>query len=194
MPWSRKTSAPAGVVLRRVRQVVGRVGLDAVEAPRILGHQLGVRVDLDRDRAGARPGFVILRPNRRGPAAVRGEVGALERQPGGGGQVELGVAPPARELGGRPDPFAVDAEPHAVDELQRLRPDPAHLAGDVPAVGVEATVLEADQARALAGHVVAAVLQALGDGELRRGNRNRRRGEHEPEDDQCDEFPAAAPS
>jgi hypothetical protein len=50
----------------------------------------------------------------------------------------------------------------------------------VPAVGVKASVLESDQARAFAGHVITAVLQAIGDRELRRGNRSRRRGEHKP--------------
>ena len=151
------------VVLSRVRQVLRRVVLGAAERPRILGHQLGVRIDLDRDRAGGRPRIRHLQSEQRGPVPVRHEVGALKRQPGGGGQVELGVAPPARELGRRTDPLAVDAEPHAVDELERLRPDTAHLAGDVPAVGVEAAVLEADRAGALAGHVVTAVLEAVGD-------------------------------
>ena len=182
-----------GVVLRGVRQVVGGVGRDAAEAPRVLRHELGVGIDLDRDRACARPALVIFSPKSASAAAVRSEVGALERQPGGGGQVKLGVAPAAREPRGWANPLVVDAEPHAVDELERLGPQPAHLAGDVPAVGVEAAVLEADHAGALAGHVVTAVLQPLGDGELGCGNRRPRRGEQEREGDQCDELPAGHP-
>ena len=61
-----------GVVLRRVRQVVGGVGRDAAEAPRVLGHQLGVRIDLDRDRAGARARIGHLQSEQRSPAPVRG--------------------------------------------------------------------------------------------------------------------------
>ena len=62
---------------------------------------------------------------------------------------------------GRVEPLAVDGEPDAVDELQRLRPDAAHLTADVPALRVEAAVLEAHHVRAVAGGDVAAGFQLI---------------------------------
>jgi hypothetical protein len=57
--------------------------------------------------------------------------------------------------------LVVDAEPDAVHQLERLAPDAAHLAGDVPAVCIPAAVLETDRAGALPGHAIAAVLEAV---------------------------------
>ena len=100
-------------------------------------HQLRVRVDHHVDGARLRRGSPAAgRRARRGGRRARSRCADL--QPGGVGELHPGVAPAAGELRRRAEPFAVDAEPDAVDELQRLRPDAAHLAGDVPAVGVEA--------------------------------------------------------
>src|SRR5438093_1544113 len=77
----------------------------------------------------AAPGLVTLQAEQRGAAPVGGEVGPLDPQPGGVRQREARVAPAAGELRRRPDPLAVEPEPDAVDQLQRRRPDAAHLAG-----------------------------------------------------------------
>ena len=53
-------------------------GLVAAEAPRVCGQQLGVGVDLDRDRALAAPGLRILQPEQRGAPSVGSEVRAAE--------------------------------------------------------------------------------------------------------------------
>jgi hypothetical protein len=82
---------------------------------------------------------------------------ALDIQTGDVTEIEPGVAPATREPLRVADPPVVDAEPDAVDQLQRRRPDAAHLAGDVPAVRVEAPVLEAEDASAVACGDVAAV-------------------------------------
>ncbi len=169
---------PAAVVRGGVRQVVARVGQprwDVVEPPRIGGHQLGVRIDHHGRGALAATGVRELEAEEHRAPAVGRVVGALHAQAGGVGEVHLRVAPAAVEAGGRSDPLAVDAEPDAVDELQRRRPDAAHLARDVPAVGVEPAVLEADGIGALAGDEGTAVLQPVGDGELGRSGGCRRR-------------------
>ena len=142
-----------------IGEVVGGVGGHAAEAPRVRAHELGVRVDLDRDGLVGRCRVGQLQPEEGAPVGVGREVRALHLQAAGVGQVVAGVAPAARELRGGPDPLVVDAEPDAVDELQRGRPDAAHLAGAVPAVGVEPAVLEALDVGALAGRDLAAILQ-----------------------------------
>ena len=121
----------------------------------------------------AAPGLVSLRPNSAAAPPVGDEVGALDLQPGRVRQVVAGVAPAARELRRRPDPLAVDPEPHAVDELERRRPDAAHLARDMPAVGVEPAVLEADRVGPRPGGHLAAVLEPARRRQLRRGRLRR---------------------
>ena len=120
-------------------------------------------------------------------AAVGSEVGAREPQAARVGQVVAGVALAAVEGRRRADRLDADAEPDAVGELQRRRPDAAHLARDVPAVGVEAAVLEARGIRARPGGDLAPVVEACGDGELRGGGvrdgRQEREGRDGGEDD-----------
>ena len=76
----------------RVRELVARVRRVA-EAPRVLGQQLGVGVDLDRDRRAGAARVGHLQADQRAAAAVGREVGALELQPTGGRQVELRRSP-----------------------------------------------------------------------------------------------------
>ena len=135
--------------------------------PRVGAHQLGVGVDLDLGRAGGAARVAQLEPEQHGAAAVHREVRAAQLEAVGVGQVHAGVAPAAGEVGAWPTHWSLDAEPDAVGELQRRRPDAAHLAGDVPAVRVPAAVLEPGRVGALARDEVAAVLQAVGDGSLR---------------------------
>ena len=165
-----------------VGEVVARVRLRAVEAPWIRAEQLRVGVDLHPDRTRRGAGIPDVQPEQRRAPAVGREVGAAQRQAGGARQAHLAVAPAAPEPGRGADPLVVHAEPDAVDELQRRRPHAAHLAGDVPAVGVEAPVLEADGVRPLRRDEVAPVLEAVGDRELRRRHRGRRGGREEHED------------
>src|SRR5919109_1314349 len=153
------------------------------EAPLVPEHQ----------RTGVLAAVRHGQPEERGPASLGDEVGALELEPGGGRQVELRVSPPAPELGCGTYPLVADPEPDAVDELERLAPDAAHLAGDVPAVRIEAAVLEADRASALAGHPVPAGAGAWGGGEPRRGRGDVRSGERHPGDGQDDELPRQHP-
>jgi len=95
----------------------------------------------------AAPGFVMVSPKSAPRTPSGTKVGALHPEACGIRQVISRVAPPAGELRRRTDPLPVEAEPHTVDELQRWRPHAAHLARDVPAVGVETAVLEADGIR-----------------------------------------------
>jgi hypothetical protein len=152
-----------------VGDVVARVRRHAGEAPRVGAHELGVRVDLDRDRLVRRARVGQLQAEERRPARVGRDVGALELQPAGVGEVVARVAPATRELRRLADPLVVDAEPDAVDQLQRRRPHAAHLAGDVPAVGVEPSVLEALDVGALTSRDLAAILQPIVGRQLRRG-------------------------
>jgi hypothetical protein len=133
-----------------------------------------VRIDFDGDRLVAGRGVGHLQPEEHGAAAIGRDVGALQLQPAGVGEGVARVAIAAGELGRRSDPLVADAEPDSVDELQRRAPHAAHLAGGVPAVGVEAAVLEADGIGALPGRHLAAVLQPAGHGQL--GGRGLRRG------------------
>jgi hypothetical protein len=167
-----------------VGDVVTGVGRDAGEPPRVLPHQLGVGVD--GQLRGPRPPGVGDRETEQHTAAPIGrQVRALESQARGVGQIVARVAPPARELRRRSDPLAVEPEPHPVDELQRRRPHPAHLAGDVPAVGVEPPVFEPDRVGPRPGRGLATILQSAARGQLRRpghrarggrGRSSRRRG------------------
>ena len=146
--------------------------------PRVVREQLGVGVDLHGDGALGRRGVLHPQAEQRGAPAVRGEVGARELQPAGRRQVHADVAPAAGEARGGADPLVADAEPDAVDELQRLRPHAAHLAADVPALRVERAVLEAHDVCAVARGDVAALLEAVGGRELRcrlRGGRGQQR-------------------
>jgi hypothetical protein len=100
------------------------------------------------------------------------------------------------ERGGRADPFVVEAEPDAIDELERRAPDTAHLTADVPAVRVEATVLEAFDVGAVAGRDLAAILQALVGGRLgrrRAGGRGEEQGggQHRRRDPPYEHCPSA---
>jgi hypothetical protein len=136
--------------------------------PWVLTHQLRGGLHAEPHRAlGAR--VRDPEPDQHRAAAVGREVGALQPEPGGVGQLHPRVAPAAREPLGPPDPVAVDREPDAVDELQRRGPYAAHLAGDVPALAVEVAVLEADDVRPLRRGDVPAVLEPVRDGQLRRG-------------------------
>ena len=154
--------------------------------PRIGVHQLGVGVDRDAD--GARGAGVGQRePEQHRAVPVGREIGSLHVQAAHVGKPEAGVAVAREEARRRADPVAVDPEPDAVGELERRRPDSAHLAGDVKTVGIEAAVLETLHVGALAGRHLAAVLQAAGDRQLgRRGARSRREDQTardgEPED------------
>ena len=149
---------PLAVVAALVRQVVAGVRGDPVEAPGILPHQLGVGVD--RELGGARRAGVADRQSEQHAASAVGhDVGPGHPETRGGRQVVAGVAPAAGELRRRADPRPVQPEPDPVEQFHRRRPDPAHLAGDVPAVGVEAAVLEAQRVRPRAGRDLPAVGQ-----------------------------------
>ena len=167
----------AVLVGRGVGEVVRRAGAMR-PAPRVGAQQLGVHVDLDRHRL-RRVGWRCPARARRAPRGGRpGRSRSGAAQAGGRRQVVARVAAPAGELRRRPDPLVLDAEPDAVGELERRRPDPAHLAGDVPAVGVEAAVLEADRVRPRARGHLAPVLQPLTHAQLRRRSRGRRHQQH----------------
>ena len=149
-----------GAVIGHVGALVGRGG-----APRVGAHELGVRVDVHGDRPRrARVGQLEAEQHR--PVGVGREVGALQLQPVGVGQVVARVAPAAGEARRLADPRAVDPEPDAVHELERRRPHAAHLARGVPAVGIEAAVLEALGIGPLAGRHLAAILQPVRDRQL----------------------------
>ena len=173
---------PAGV-----RAVVGQVGArvwdDAGEPPRVSAHQLGMGVDLDgHGPGGARVGHP--QPEQDGAIGVGGEVGPLQLQPLQSRELVAGVAPSAGEPGGLTGPLVADPEPDPVDELQRRRPDASHLAGDVPAVGVEAAVLESLHVRALSRGHLPAVLQAVARRQLGGGGLRAAAAEHQPNDPQ----------
>src|SRR3954451_8471334 len=136
-----------------------------------------VAVARARGRFGGAARFLQREAEERGSAAVRDEVRAREADAVDRRQGVLRVAAATGEARGGPGPAAVDAEPDPVRELERRRPDAAHLARDVPAVGVEATVLEADRVGARARRNLAPVLEERrGRGRARRlrgGGRNR---------------------
>ena len=133
LPCSRKTSALPSNAAVSARLSLA-CGITSVEAPRVGAEQLGVRVHLHRDRPRGRARVAHVQPEQRRAAAVRREVRAAQLEPGGRRQVHLGVAPAAPEARRGADPLVVDAEPDAVDQLERRRPHAAHLARDVPAV------------------------------------------------------------
>ena len=149
-----------------ILRVVARVRDRAGEAPRVLRHQLGVRVDHHLDGLLVPRGVRQLEADQGAPPAVGGDVGALEPQPAHRRQVVADVALPARELPRRADPLLVDAEVDGVEQLQRGRDDAAHLARDVPAVGVEAPVLEPEHLGSRARGDLAPVLQPLAHRQL----------------------------
>ena len=152
---------PAVRVGAGVGRVVARPGDDVVEAPRVLAHQLGVRVDLDAH--GARPVARVaqLEPEQRAAHAVRRDVGALHVDPRRARQVVADVAGAARELRRLADPLAVDPERDRVEQLERGRDDAAHLPRDVPALGVEPPVLEPEDLGPRARRDLAAVVESL---------------------------------
>ena len=157
----RTPSAESGWL--KARRVRGR------PAPRVRAHQLRVRVDRhDRPLPAARwsgsvsPNSAPRRPS--GTKSVRCTV-----SPFGPGQVHLRVARAGREFRRRPDPLPVDAEPDAVEQLQRRRPHAAHLTADVPSGRRETPRLAADHVAARAGLHVPSVVEPIGGGE--RGGR-----------------------
>ena len=152
-----------------VGQVVGGGRVARAARPGIRAEQLRVRVDLDRGRLRDVRRVGELEPEQRGAAAVGDEVGPAQVEPLGARQRVADEAAPAREARRRPDPLVVDPEPDAVGELERRRPDAAHLAGDVPAVGVAAAVLERDRVRPRARGDGAAVFETIRRRDLRRG-------------------------
>jgi hypothetical protein len=118
----------------RVGQVEPRLREGLRLAPRIGGHQLRVRLHREVDLA--RRAGVAQRQADEQPAGVAGdEVGALDGQAGAAADRHAGVAPAACEPLGAAEPDAVDPEPDAVEELDRRRPDAAHLAAGVEAHG-----------------------------------------------------------
>ena len=133
------------VVGARVGKVVAGIGRDAREPPRVLPHQLGVRIDGKLCGFGRGTGVGDREAEQGSAAPVGHEVRARHAQAGRARQVIFGVTPATRELRRGTDPVAVEPEPDAVDQLQWRRPYAAHLAGDVPSVGVEPPVLEADR-------------------------------------------------
>ena len=161
----------------RVGDVVARVRDRPGEAPRVLAHQLGVRVDADARRLRAARRVRQLEAEQRAAAAVGHEVGPLEPEGADRRELRPGVAPAAREAGGLAGPFAVDAEVERVEQLERRRDDPAHLTGDVPAVGVEPAVLEPEHLSPRPGRHGAAVLEPVGDRQLGRRRPRRPRGQ-----------------
>ncbi len=166
---------PVAVEPAAVGRVVARVRHDAREAPRVLRHQLGVRVDED-----VHPLRVLLRvgelePEQRAAVPVGRDVDPLQPDPVDGGELVAHVAGARGELRRLRHPRVVDPEGHRVEQLQRRRDDAAHLPRDVPAVGVEPAVLEPEHLRPGAGRDLAAVLQPLGHRQLRRRGLRRAR-------------------
>ncbi len=161
------------VVLAVVRQVCARIGGDSGESPRIGAHQLGVSIHVNGDR---------LRHTRIGDAQaeqrrsmrVGSEVSPLESQPRSTRQRVARISPPAEELRRRSEPRVVDSEPHAVDQLHRRCPYAAHLAADVPAVGVEPSVLEPLGVRSLSSSYLSPVLKPIAGRQFGRGCLRRR--------------------
>jgi hypothetical protein len=135
-----------------------------------------------------------LEPEQRRAAAVLDEVDAREVEPAERRERVARVAAAAREARRGPDPLVADAEPDAVRELVRRRPHAAHLAGDVPAVSVEAAVLEADRIRPRAGGDLAPVLQAVARGHLRRLRRRRQHRDRHGQDERAHDRPQAYPA
>jgi hypothetical protein len=90
------------------------------------------------------------------------------------GQLHLDVAEAAAEAGGGAERPAVDREPDAVQQLERRRPEAAHLAADVKAHGRPLTVLGSHRVGAGADRGVAAIVEAVGGRQLRGGSRRGR--------------------
>ncbi len=149
-----------------VGDVVAGVGRHAGESPGVRSHQLGVGVDRHAHRPLVRGGVGDVQAEQAGTEGIGREVGAGEPQPRRRRQLEARVAPSAEEPGRGSDPPTVDAEPDPVEELQRGRPHPAHLAVYVPAVGVEAPILEPRRVGPLSRRDLAAILQAAAGGAL----------------------------
>ncbi len=154
-----------------VGQVVGRLaGLGL--APGVDLHQLGVRVD--RERHGPRRGRRQPQPDHAGPEAVRGEVGAGDPDAVVGAEVHPGVAPAAGVLLRR-QPRVAELEPQPVEELDRRRPEPAHLPAGVEAGRRVAAVLRAHLVEPVADHEAAPVGEPGGRGQLGGPERGRLR-------------------
>ena len=127
------------------RRGVGEVELSLVgrrEAPRVRAHELGMGVNVERKWRGVGRGE--REPEFDGAPPVRGEVGAGDLQAVDRRQRHLHVAEARGEARRRPDPLAVDAEPDAVEQLDRRGPDATHLAAGVKAHGRVAAVLAAE--------------------------------------------------
>ena len=91
-----------------VGQVLARVGLGVVEAPRVRAHQLRVGVDLHRDgaRGDGRVGQLEAEHAARPPSGAKSV--RLTFRPPVSGRSMLGVAPAAGELRRLADPLVVD--------------------------------------------------------------------------------------
>jgi len=112
-------------------------------------------VDVELERRGARRGK--CKPELDGVPPVGGEVGAGDLHASGRWQRHLRVAEARGEVCRRPDPLAVDAEPDAVEQLDRRGPDATHLAAGVKAHGRVAAVFAAEIVGAVASGDVAPI-------------------------------------
>jgi hypothetical protein len=165
-----------------VRGVVARVRLHPFEAPRVLRHELRVGVDHHFHGLLVLPRVGQLEPDESAAPAVGRDVGPPEPDAVDRRQVVADVAPAAREPRGGPHPLLVDAEVDRVEELERGSDDAAHLARDVPALCVEAPILETQHLGPRAGRHLATVLEPLAHGQLPRGRLRRSRGERRKRD------------
>ena len=120
-------------------------------------------VDIERERRGV--GRAERKPEFDGTPPVRDEVGAGDLQAVDRRQRHLRVAEARGEARRRADPLAVDAEPDAVEQLDRRGPDAAHLAARVKTHGRVAAVFAAEIVGAVAGGGVAPIGEIARDRE-----------------------------